>query len=324
MPLVSVIIPNYNHAAFLKERIDSVLKQTFTDFEIIILDDCSTDNSREVIENYRKAHLVSQISYNTTNSGSPFKQWQKGISLAKGEWIWIAESDDKADRYFLEKAFEILTKDPGIGCYYCDSYQINEKNEIVNKFSTGKNKMFKTNKWSVSHLTTGLAEINECLKFICTINNASAFLCRKEIFHNKYPDIAVYRYYGDWHFYINALRQHKIYYNNNAYSYCRIHSKSLANKKHPDFKSKTEFFSLLKFIISLPEVTDKKRLIKFYSYHYLGTGWIQDGIRKTMSLFFTFFKTDTRLAIKVISGVIWQKITRKNRLKLIPEIKSIE
>ena len=54
MSLVSVIIPNYNYARFLKQRIDSVLNQTHRNLEVIILDDCSTDQSKEVIEAYRK------------------------------------------------------------------------------------------------------------------------------------------------------------------------------------------------------------------------------------------------------------------------------
>ena len=101
-PLVSVIIPSYNHEKFLKERIDSVLNQTFQDFELIILDDLSPDNSREIIESYRAHPKVSQIIYNEKNSGSTFFQWNKAVlSLAKGEFIWIAESDDVADPKFL-------------------------------------------------------------------------------------------------------------------------------------------------------------------------------------------------------------------------------
>lgn len=72
-PLVSIIIPNYNHAPFLKERIDSVLNQTYDNFEVIILDDKSTDNSKEVIEVYRSHPRISQIVYNEENSGSTFK-----------------------------------------------------------------------------------------------------------------------------------------------------------------------------------------------------------------------------------------------------------
>ena len=75
--LISVIVPNYNHASFLKQRIDSILNQTFQDFELIILDDCSTDNSREIIETYRNHLKVSHIIYNTENSGSLLNNGKK-------------------------------------------------------------------------------------------------------------------------------------------------------------------------------------------------------------------------------------------------------
>ena len=93
-PLVSVIVPNYNHARYLEQRLDSVFGQTYPNFEVIILDDSSTDNSLEIINRYKYNPHLSQIVVNKTNSGSVFKQWAKGLSLAKGEWIWIAESDD--------------------------------------------------------------------------------------------------------------------------------------------------------------------------------------------------------------------------------------
>lgn len=102
-PLVSIIIPNYNHARFLDERMQSVLGQTYQNFEVIILDDRSTDNSREVIEKYRSNPKVRKILFNDTNSGSPFRQWKKGMELASGEIVWIAESDDHCEDTFLEK-----------------------------------------------------------------------------------------------------------------------------------------------------------------------------------------------------------------------------
>lgn len=101
-PLVSVIIPNYNHAPYLRERIDSVLNQRYDNFEVIILDDKSTDNSVEIIETYRNHPRITQIIINDQNSGSTFIQWQKGFSIAKGEYIWIAESDDVAHPDFLK------------------------------------------------------------------------------------------------------------------------------------------------------------------------------------------------------------------------------
>ena len=100
-PLVSVIIPNYNHAKFLKERIESVLNQTYKNFEIIILDDKSTDDSVGIIKQYADNNYVKHILINEKNSGSPFRQWLKGFELAKGELIWIAESDDSCENSFL-------------------------------------------------------------------------------------------------------------------------------------------------------------------------------------------------------------------------------
>ena len=101
---VSVIIPNYCYAAYLEQRIDSVLSQTYQDFEVIILDDNSPDDglSRMAFEKYRENPHVSHIVYNDENSGSTFKQWDKGISLAEGEYIWIAESDDYCSPLLLE------------------------------------------------------------------------------------------------------------------------------------------------------------------------------------------------------------------------------
>lgn len=105
---VSVIIPNYCHARFLNQRIDSVLNQTYSDYEVIILDDCSTDNSREIIESYRNHPKISHIVYNEKNSGSTFIQWEKGFELARGEYIWIAESDDVAPIYLSRRMYECV------------------------------------------------------------------------------------------------------------------------------------------------------------------------------------------------------------------------
>ena len=113
-PLVSVIIPNYNHARYLEQRLDSVFGQTYPNFEVIILDDCSTDNSLEVINRYKDNPHLSQIVVNETNSGSPFKQWDKGIHLAKGELIWIAESDDYCELNMLEELVGAYLAKPNV------------------------------------------------------------------------------------------------------------------------------------------------------------------------------------------------------------------
>src|SRR5260221_12262396 len=101
MPTVSVIIPNYNHAQFLRQRVDSVLGQTFQDFELILLDDCSTDESQSILREYASDPRV-RMEFNEKNSGSTFKQWNKDVRLTREEYVWIVDSDDYAARHLLE------------------------------------------------------------------------------------------------------------------------------------------------------------------------------------------------------------------------------
>ena len=115
MPKVTVIIPNYNHAHFLERRIQSVLDQTYQDFEIILLDDASPDNSVETLSKFAQDSRVYQAIFNEVNSGSTFKQWNKGISQARGEYIWLAESDDYANKSLLENLVQPLDSHPNVG-----------------------------------------------------------------------------------------------------------------------------------------------------------------------------------------------------------------
>lgn len=101
-PLVSIIVPNYNHAAFLSERLRSILSQTFQNFELIVLDDASTDDSLAVIREQLQDH-PHLVFCNATNSGQPCSQWLSGIKKASGRYIWIAESDDSCSPKFLER-----------------------------------------------------------------------------------------------------------------------------------------------------------------------------------------------------------------------------
>lgn len=132
-PLVSVIIPNYNYAQYLDERMRSILNQTYQNFEIIILDDCSTDNSVEVIEKYRSHPKVSHIVYNEKNTGSTWKQWDRGISLTKGELIWIAEADDSCEATFLEELVQGYVLNPQCTFMYSDIMRIDENGNEMNK-----------------------------------------------------------------------------------------------------------------------------------------------------------------------------------------------
>lgn len=105
--MVSVILPNYNHVVYLKERIESILNQTYQNFELILLDDCSADNSCDILNAYKEHPKVSALMLNEKNTGNTFLQWDRGIRLAKGKYVWIAESDDTADIHFWRQQLRI-------------------------------------------------------------------------------------------------------------------------------------------------------------------------------------------------------------------------
>jgi glycosyltransferase involved in cell wall biosynthesis len=232
---VSVIIPNYNHSAFLKQRIDSVLNQTYQNFELIILDDCSTDDSKEVIETYSSHPKVSHIIFNSVNSGSPFIQWEKGINLAKGEYIWIAESDDWCEPSLLEELLTGIKKDKDCVISYCQMYYINGSNAI---------------KWQSNHHY--LSEIVDSKNFIenylavkVSIYNASMAIFKKDKFQYVSREYTTYKFSGDRLFWIQIARQGKTHISGKLLNYFRKHDKDVSSKA---YKSGLNFIEELKII----------------------------------------------------------------------------
>ncbi len=130
MPKVTVITPNYNYARYLPQRLDSILAQTLRDFELIILDDASTDNSRQVIESYRHDPRVRTV-FNEQNSGSVFKQWNLGLRQATGQYVWIAEADDFAEPMLLETLVNRLDRYPNVGLAMSQSWIVNEDGRAI-------------------------------------------------------------------------------------------------------------------------------------------------------------------------------------------------
>ena len=116
MPKVSVIIPTYNRAEYLPDAIDSVLAQTFRDFEVIIIDDGSTDNTREIIEKYIKRYPQIIRPFYQMNSGASVAR-NKGIEEARGEYIAFLDSDDVWLSKKLERQVSVLERDKKIGFF---------------------------------------------------------------------------------------------------------------------------------------------------------------------------------------------------------------
>ncbi len=263
MTIVSVIIPNYNHAPYLQQRIESVLYQTYQNFELIILDDCSTDNSKEIIESYRSHSKISHVIYNETNSGSTFKQWERGIGLAQGDYIWIAESDDWCEATLLQTLVNGITFNTDCTVAYCQSFYIRNTNEIFH-YSHAK---------QLEECMNGKDYINKHLVYHSSIYNASMALFKKEVYEKISKDFTNFRFCGDWVFWSEMVSHGDVFISGKLLNYFRFHDKDVSTNMYKTGLSFTELFRcmlLLKHKFSISDALYRKALS-----HYTTTFFVQ-------------------------------------------------
>jgi glycosyltransferase involved in cell wall biosynthesis len=218
MPQVSVIIPNYNHSRFLEQRIESVMNQTHQDFEVILLDDASTDGSVDIIQRYSKHPKVSQILINNKNTGLPFLQWKKGIELAQADYIWIAESDDWAEPNFLEELLEKLINHPNVGLIFARSHFVNEDGCEQQDFSIYRENIFREGRQVL---------VNEMV-YYNVVHNASAAIFRKKLAPLTDEKILSKRFCGDWLFWSSILAKSDLIFCNSKLNYYRRHLRTVS------------------------------------------------------------------------------------------------
>ncbi|MFN9546335.1 MAG: glycosyltransferase family 2 protein [Cyanobacteriota bacterium] len=229
-PLVSIIVPNYNHAAYLEERLQSIISQTFQDFELIILDDASTDHSIQVIQQ-ALASIPYRLIINQTNSGSTFAQWDRGIALAKGELIWIAESDDIAAPKFLEALVQQL-EDPQIAMAYCQSLAINEKSEIIAHLK-GWTDFISSHLWAHDFTVDGTYFAMSFMAIKNIIPNASAVVFRRKHYASPYSLRPEYKLGGDLILWVAIMNGRSLAYTSESLNYYRFHGHTVRhNQSH--------------------------------------------------------------------------------------------
>ena len=223
---VSIIVPSYNHAQFLEERIESILNQDFHNFEVILLDDLSPDNSAEILKKYQNHPKVSHCIINEKNSGSTFYQWNKGIDLAKGELIWIAESDDVADPHFLAKLVPKFDQNPNLVLAYSQSYRMNAQGEVTGTWKdctdSSDAELF-TRDFELS----GLEYIERFLTFQNTIPNASGVVFKKKCYLDVGGANPSLKFIGDWEIWTKIVSQGDIFFTPKCLNYFRYHDTSV-------------------------------------------------------------------------------------------------
>lgn len=138
--LVSIIMPSYNTGRFISETIDSVLAQTYENWELIIVDDCSTDNTDEVVQKYLSDHRVKYLK-NEKNSGAAASR-NRALREAEGKWIAFLDSDDLWSPNKLDKQLAFM-KDRNCCFSYTNYIEIDESSAPNGRSVTGPKKVTK-------------------------------------------------------------------------------------------------------------------------------------------------------------------------------------
>jgi hypothetical protein len=228
-PTVSAIVPNYNHARYLDERISSIMSQRAPPSEIIVLDDGSTDDSLAVLDRWERASpFPFRVVRNSQTGGSTFKQWAKGLELATGDLLWLAESDDASSPDFLERLTPYFV-DERLSLAYAESRVVGAESEWLADSYRFYTDSVSPTKWLSSYVEEGHREIDQALGIKNTIPNVSAVLFRRSVLSRHIQSTTTFTYCGDWWAYISCLGDGRIAYHPEALNIHRRHSGSVTS-----------------------------------------------------------------------------------------------
>ena len=228
---VSVIVPNYNYARILADRISTIAAQTYPIYELLVLDDASTDDSLEVA----KASLAdlpfdARIIPNEQNSGSVFRQWLRGVEEAAGDYVWIAEADDLSEDSFLAEVIAAFS-DPDVVMSYCQSKQMGPDGRILSGDYLDYVADISPERWRSPYVVEGRREICEALSIKNTIPNVSGVVFRRDallkVLRTHCEEIAAYRIAGDWLAYTLLLEHGKVAFSPKSLNLHRRHQTSV-------------------------------------------------------------------------------------------------
>lgn len=272
---ISVVVPNYNYSNYLYQRVYSILNQNYKIHELIILDDASKDNSLfyiKQIEQKISGVVNVKVVVNDINSGNAFSQWQKGINLATGDYVWVAEADDYAKKNFLNEVVSPLKKNNNIVISYADTGFIDSNGYITKNSLVDQIDILKTNHWNASYVNKGISEIN-CYSYLnCTIPNVSGTIIKKGNYDEIFESAKKFHQSGDWFTYLNILNLGDISFINKTLNYYRVHGNNISQT----FDKKAhilEIQRIYKFVKEKYGIDDEQQIQMYNRIKFLCKVW---------------------------------------------------
>lgn len=310
-PLVSVIVPNYNHAAFLDERIGSILNQTYTNIEVLLMDDCSSDNSCEVLQRWAEKDERITTLFNEINSGSPFAQWEKGANWAQGKYIWIAESDDYAAEDMLALHVQALESNHRAVLAYSHSRMADVNGKILRDFKEDYAFIFgDASKWSRDFIVSGKEEVARTMVFSNTIPNASGVLMRKSAFDQVGAPATTWLLNGDWLFYAQLLQLGDLIFFATPRNFFRFHNQTQRSRAMASYEAFDEILAMYQIFEdqqwTTPEILASARgqVAMWWASNVLSMRWTFNILRNNLRLYRTFRRHRTGLSLYLFKSAL--------------------
>lgn len=221
---ISVIIPTYNRAKILPRAIKSVLNQSFEDFELIVVDDGSTDKTKEIVQTFQKKDLRVKYIWQK-NSGAPARPKNRGIREAKGEYLAFLDDDDEWEKEKLEEQIRLFESQRNLGFVGCDILIINERGERKEL------KEYKIPKYSPKIFFERLLERN----FLLT---SSSIMVKKEIFNEIGFFDENLKVADDWDMWLRISKKFPFDFVSKFLIKYYIHQKSITPNLDPEKEAK--------------------------------------------------------------------------------------
>jgi glycosyltransferase involved in cell wall biosynthesis len=245
-PRVSVIIPTYNRGEMLVEAIDSVLAQTFTDFEVIVIDDGSKDQTAKLVEPY-----LDRITYRVQQNGGVAAARNHGIRLARAEYICFLDSDDKWKPEKLAKQVAIADAHPEYGLIATEIDGFNDTGPVAGR-----------SKASMYKIRNG--HVLDQLLFSNWIQTSTVLVPGRCLQQVGAFDEDVGQFGEDWLLWMRIAAEYPIYFVPDALVLYRMHNENLTSHR-PELQYQS-LMTILDRLSSLPQFQDKQDLIRHARY----------------------------------------------------------
>jgi glycosyltransferase involved in cell wall biosynthesis len=227
LPLVSIVFTSYNHQEYLKQALDSLVSQTYQNFEIIVVDDNSTDGSQDILNTYREIPNVF-LNLLEKNTGSYVKASNYGANLARGEYLMFAQCDDFAEPHQIERIMQVFFENSNVGVVYSKSNLVDEKGFAYSDDYKGREKAFKIKCANDTQISGD--EMRNFLSFACVIPNLSAAIVKRSLFDKVGGLSANYLVAADWAFWLAMSELTDFYYITEALNNFRQHATTIRSK----------------------------------------------------------------------------------------------